>query len=159
MSFVEAVEAISSTVAPRGAAAAPGQGAFQLALDQTAGQPTVAPPAVEMRITPPPSSDGFGGKIMDHLGAFYDQAQAWQTSGFAGRAESSPATDVTGSIPQPSASATAVPEKTGAAPAVFDAKHAAAMLEQAFAFAIETTLVSKASTESTRIFNTFLKGQ
>jgi hypothetical protein len=160
MSFDDAVEAIGPSVLSRGmAAAAPAQGTFETALDQAA-QPVAAQNAsMEMRIAPPPISDGLSGKILDHLGSFYDRAQVWQTSGTAGPMDPVATPEITGSITKQGVGEPLGAGGAAANPATFDARHAAAMLEQAFAFAIETTLVSKASTESTRIFNTFLKGQ
>jgi len=156
MSFNDAVAAIGPSVHSHGMAAAPAQGSFETALDQ-AMQPVAAQnTSTEMRIAPPPVSDGLTAKIVDHLGSFYDRAQVWQASGAASRSEPAAMPEITGSIPK---QGVAEPPGAGATAGGFDTRHAVAMIEQAFAFAIETTLVSKASTESTRIFNTFLKGQ
>jgi hypothetical protein len=157
MSFDNIVEAIGSHVLSTGTTAAPAQNLFETALDHSAMPASVQRASIEMRIEPPSISDGMGGKIMDHLETFYGRAQVWQALGATSPSSASP--DITGSIDKPaSAAQPATPGRSGD-PAVFDVSHASAMLEQAFSFAIETTLISKASTESTRIFNTFLKGQ
>jgi hypothetical protein len=158
MSFDDVVEAIGPNLPSRGVAAAPAQGTFEMALDQTARSAVAPNASMEMRIAPP-TSDGLGGKILDHLGTFYDRAQVWQASGITGPAGPAATPEITGSVAKQGVAEPPVAGTAAGDPAMFDLPHAAAMLERAFAFAIETTLVSKASTEGTRIFNTFLKGQ
>ncbi|MGJ5047275.1 hypothetical protein ACQR09_09420 [Bradyrhizobium oligotrophicum] len=158
MSFDDIVEPIGPGVRSQSMVAAPAQHSFEIALDQTA-QPAAAQPAsIEMRITPPASED-MSAKVLGELGRFYDRAQIWQASG--SRSASNPAAtpEIKEPVAKPNVAAPAVADGAVAAPVAFDVQQMTAMLGQAFAFAIETTLVSKASTESTRIFNTFLKGQ
>lgn len=55
-----------------------------------------------------------------------------------------------------------VPEASGQPETGFDREAtnaAVAQMERAYMFAIETTMASRGSTESTKIFNTLLKGQ
>lgn len=54
------------------------------------------------------------------------------------------------------------PETAGPAPTTLNrdaASAAVAQMERAYMFAIETTMASRGSTETTKIFNTLLKGQ
>jgi hypothetical protein len=158
MSFDNAVAAIGAHAPSLGGmTAAPAQNLFETALDRSAVPASVQQASIEMRIEPPAVSDGMGGKILDHLETFYGRAQVWQASGATSPSAASP--DITGSIDKPAAAAPQPGSGLSGDPAIFDVSHASVMLQRAFAFAIETTLISKASTESTRIFNTFLKGQ
>jgi hypothetical protein len=98
---------------------------------------------------PAQAADQLGSKVMEWMETSYERVQR----------NGVPELNVT---PTPAASGTGFPNNAGAAQAAEkpDAgRQAMQMLEHAFSFAIEATLMSKISTESTRIFNTFLKGQ
>ena len=49
--------------------------------------------------------------------------------------------------------------KGGVTDGAADMRGAVSQMERAYVFAIETTMASRGSTESTKIFNTLLKGQ
>jgi hypothetical protein len=161
MSFKEVVEAIAPVaLSAAGSGTMPGlpaQAGFEAALDRAASPGTVKQATAEMQISPAAAGDGLGERILGHIETFYERSQAWQSFGAKPESTNPPSPEFTGSIGgQPAASAASGGPASGS---VFDVSHASVMLERAFAFAIETTLISKASTESTRIFNTFLKGQ
>ncbi len=90
-----------------------------------------------------PSSDGLGASLAHQV----DQL-AHHLASFTG--DAGPAASGSNAAPAGKAPATLTPAETGGA---------VAQMEQAYMFAIETTMASRGSTESTKIFNTLLKGQ
>lgn len=104
----------------------------------------------------PPSSAGVGANLMQqleqlthHLGSLQGAPPA---GGGASNAAAAPASNPQASDPQ-----AAGPHAAGFDRASMDG--AVAQIEHAYTFAIETTMASRGSTESTKIFNTLLKGQ
>jgi len=103
-------------------------------LDQ--GSPLDQGASVDMAALPP-ASDGIGGALMRQV--------EQMTLHMGGLNASMPAHPPGG------------PAATGLNQA--DMQGAVSQIEHAYSFAIETTMASRGSTESTKIFNTLLKGQ
>ena len=98
---------------------------------------------VEVPSSVSPSSDGLGASLAHQV----DQL-AQHLASFTGEAGAAAAG--ANAAPAGKAVATLTPAETSGA---------VAQMEQAYMFAIETTMASRGSTESTKIFNTLLKGQ
>lgn len=92
----------------------------------------------EVRAVQPSSAQALGRDMADRLQGLSDRLRGWSTP-----AGVSPA-DKAGSPAQIS------PLQAG---------DAVSQLQAVYTFAIETTLASRGSTETTKIFNTLLKGQ
>ncbi len=107
----------------------------------------------------PPSSTGVGANLMQqleqltrHLGSLQGAPPA------GGGAQAEPG----GAASNAAAPPLSDPQATGPHAVGFDRASmdgAVAQIEHAYTFAIETTMASRGSTESTKIFNTLLKGQ
>lgn len=98
-----------------------------------------AAPPPELVALPPARAELWGGPLMHRLENAVAQFKLPE-AGSAGRA----------------------PETSGPAETAFDKDSmnaAVAQMERAYMFAIEATMASRGSTESTKIFNTLLKGQ
>lgn len=108
----------------------------------------------EVQVQPAPLPNAMDEKVVDYLESFHDR-----TKNFSG-IMNEVVKNVGGSGDKPSVEISKI-STSGAMPGTGpnDLQVAIEMLEKSFAFAIETTLVSKASTESTRVFNNLLKGQ
>jgi hypothetical protein len=116
---------------------------------QRSFQDALRPPVTTLQMEPAQAVDQLGSKVMEWMETSYGRVQR----------NAVPELSLT---PAPAASGAGSPDNGGAAQTAEkpDAgRQALQMLEHAFSFAIEATLMSKISTESTRIFNTFLKGQ
>lgn len=144
-----------TTIAPVGGVMASGITSVSVgavepgAAAQQSFQDALRPPVTTLQMEPAQAADQLGSKVMEWMETSYERVQR----------NAVPELSVT---PAPAASGTGFPNNAGAAQAAEkpDAgRQAMQMLEHAFSFAIEATLMSKISTESTRIFNTFLKGQ
>jgi hypothetical protein len=161
MSFGDVVEAIGPILASQeGATPQGGQVVFENALDTAAASTNFRTAGIEMQIMPPAQIDGMGQKLVDHLHAFYEQSRNWQATPPADTASVELASNsLTSPAGQDGGSAALDAGAAGGESVMPAISHATRMLERAFSFAIETTLISKAATESTRIFNTFLRGQ
>ena len=94
----------------------------------------------------PPSMDGIGAGLVDKI-----EQMAKSLSSLSGLAPASPGAG----SPAASAPATGVSQALNRT----ETSAAVAQIERAYMFAIETTMASRGSTESTKIFNTLLKGQ
>ena len=99
----------------------------------------IANPDVEMRASAPSDASIIQRDIGNRIEALSSHLSTWQNA-----------------TPAP-ASAAAQPTAPTAASA--DVDSLTAQMKGAYTFAIETTLLSHGSTESTKIFNTLLKGQ
>ena len=106
-------------------------------------------PVAELQIAPGAPVDQLGGKVMERIETFYDRVQQHSVPEL-GAGDKAPGGEQAGD-----GGAAQAAQKH----AVTETHQALQMLQHAFSFAIEATLISKVSTESTRIFNTFLKGQ
>ena len=144
-----------TTIAPVGGVMASGTTSVSVgavepgAAAQQSFQEALRPPIMTLQIEPTHAVDQLGDKVMEWIEASYERVQR-------------NAAPQLSSMPAPAASGTGSPNNGGAAQAAEKPDtggQALQMLEHAFSFAIEATLMSKISTESTRIFNTFLKGQ
>jgi hypothetical protein len=141
-----------TTIAPVGGVMASGTTSVSAvepgAAAQQSFQEALRPPIATLQMEPTHAVDQLGGKVMEWMETSYERVQR-------------NAVPELGLMPAP-ASGTGSPNNGGAAQAAEQpdaGRQALQMLEHAFSFAIEATLMSKISTESTRIFNTFLKGQ
>ncbi len=99
---------------------------------QQAFQDALHRPVAELQIAPGAAVDQLGGKVIDRLETFYDRVHEHSVAEAAQPAQKH---------------------------AVGDIDQAMRMLQRAFSFAIEATLVSKVTSETTRTFNTFMRGQ
>ncbi|MFC5323901.1 hypothetical protein [Bradyrhizobium oligotrophicum] len=144
-----------TTIAPVGGVMASGTAAVGVgavepgAAAQQSFQDALHRPVTTLRMEPAHAVDQLGGKVMEWMESSYERVQH----------NAAPELNL---MPEPAASGPASSNNDGAGPGAEkpDAgRQALQMLEHAFSFAIEATLMSKISTESTRIFNTFLKGQ
>ena len=100
-------------------------------------------PSQEVQAAPPASADGWVDRIAHQADALASHLKMPPTDGQSPEAASAAAADA--------------PHAAG-----FDKDTMAAavsQMERAYMFAIETTMASRGSTESTKIFNTLLKGQ
>jgi hypothetical protein len=139
MSSVEPIASVMALGAPSAGVGmdAPGaaaQQSFQEALHR---------PVTELQIAPGAPVDPLGGKMMERVETFYDRVQQYSADSKAPGSEQ--AGD--GGAAQPA-------QKH----AVRDIDQAMQMLHRTFSFVIETTLVSKVTSESTRTINTFMRG-
>lgn len=105
--------------------------------------------ATELRATPPSATDNLGSRLAHQADALMHRFNSIQTqpapanAPAEGPANAPPAMD-SGSAPSPLEAGTA---------------GAIGQMERAYLFAIEATMASHGSTESTKVFNTLLKGQ
>ena len=132
---------------PPGQVSAQDAAAFSRAIQAQGQVPGVAAPT-EVQAALPPSADGLSSRLSREADALSHHLTDMQ-------AQLNPAPD--------SASATSQGTDAGS-PAPMDAHKAEidgamAQMHHAYMFAIETTMASHGSTESTKIFNTLLKGQ
>jgi hypothetical protein len=97
-------------------------------------------PVGEIQATPPARSDGLSSRLADQA----DDLSAH----LASLNPMSPGHDVPNSKAGPASTA-----------AKDQMDQAVAQMERAYMLAIETTMISRGSTEATKIFNTLLKGQ
>lgn len=124
-----------AALAPQAGAAAPGEGATELAVAQAVPKASPAEAAefaqavsADVRLPAPSTATALGQDLSQRMQSLSDYLQGWQ-------------------------GAAAAPGTAGAAPDPVEQLHAA------FTFAIQTMLASRGSTEATKIFNTLLKGQ
>lgn len=116
----------------------------------------------EVRAELPSLGGGIGDRLMQHM-----EQLTHRLGGLQNGAVSPPSSVMQPGAMQPGAPPTGTPaparpgdgapQATGLDRAGMDG--AIAQIERAYMFAIETTMVSRGSTESTKIFNTLLKGQ
>jgi hypothetical protein len=150
-----AVEAQMSSVAPIVSVMTSGTANAGVGIDapraaaQQSFQDALHRPVAELQIAPGDPVDQLGGKVMERIETFYDRVQH-HSAPEPGAGAKTPASEQAGD------GGAAQPAQKHA---VGETHQALQMLEHAFSFAIEATLISKVSTESTRVFNTFLKGQ
>lgn len=144
-----------TTIAPLGGVTASGTvgvsfGAVEPgAAAQQSFQDALHRSVTKLPMEPEHAVDQLGSKVMEWMESSYERVQR----------NAAPELNL---MPEPAASGPASSNIGGTALGADkpDAgRQALQMLEHAFSFAIEATLMSKISTESTRIFNTFLKGQ
>ena len=130
-------------LASRPAAPASAQDAAAFSRAVQASEPSAgATASIEAQAALPPSADSLSSRLAKQADALSRQLSSMQA----------------GLNPTPQAT----PAAGGPAPTAFDKAEtdgAVAQMEHAYMFAIETTLASRGSTESTKIFNTLLKGQ
>lgn len=92
----------------------------------------------EVRAVQPSSAQALGRDMADRLQGLSDRLRGWSTPTAANPAEKG------------SGASQSSPLQAG---------DAVSQLQAVYTFAIETTLASRGSTETTKIFNTLLKGQ
>lgn len=97
----------------------------------------------EVQASQPSAAQLLGQDLAHRLDGFSATLQGWQRPNAAGHA-------------QPAASAAEGASHAGPAGVMGDMVN---QLQGVYAFAIQTTLASRGSTESTKVFNTLLKGQ
>src|SRR3954465_15144848 len=146
-----------TTIAPVGGVLAPGAANVGTgvvepgAAAQQSFQDALHRSVTTLQMEPGHAADQLGGKVMEWIETSYDRVQRH-------------AVPELGTAPAPATAEAGSPSNDGVPqaaekPDAGGTHQALQMLEHAFSFAIEATLISKISTESTRIFNTFLKGQ
>ena len=135
---------------PPGQVSAQDAAAFSRAIQVQDQVPGVAAPT-DVQAALPPSADSLSSRLAKQADALSHRLSSMQ-------AQLSPAPDSTQTGPAADQGASA------GNPALMDSHKAeidgaVAQMEHAYMFAIETTMASHGSTESTKIFNTLLKGQ
>ena len=148
MSSVAPIVSVMASGAPNAGVGMDAPGAAA----QQSFQDALHRPVAELQIAPGDPVDQLGGKVMERIETFYDRVQHHSVPELSTGAKTPPTPD----SEQAGDGGTAQPAQKHV---VGETNQALQMLEHAFSFAIEATLISKVSTESTRIFNTFLKGQ
>ena len=147
MSSVEPIASVLALGAPNAGVGMDAPGAAA----QQSFQDALHRPIAELQIAPGAAVDQLGGKVMERIETFYDRVQQHSVPelGTSDKAPAAPGSEQAGDggAAQPASKH-----------AVGEIDQAMQMMQRAFSFAIEATLVSKVSTESTRVFNTFLKG-
>lgn len=134
MVAIAPVSGIAATATPSVANA----GASAGAPAATAAPAHAASFTQEVRAVQPSSAQALGRDMADRLQGLSDRLRGWSTPAAANPAEKS----------------------GGASPSsALQAGDAVSQLQAVYTFAIETTLASRGSTETTKIFNTLLKGQ
>jgi len=148
MSSVVPIESVIASRAPNVGVGADVPGTMA----QQAFQDALHRPVAEVQIAPDNSVNQLGGKVMERIETFYDRVQRYSVPelGAGEKAAAAPGSERAGdggaAQPAPKHAATEI-------------EHAMQMMQRAYSFAIETTLVSKVVTESTRTFNNFMRGQ
>lgn len=148
MSSVAPISSVTILEAPHAGVGMDAPGAAA----QQSFQDALHRPVVELQIAPGPAVDPLGGKVLEQIEMFHDRVQQHSVPelGADNEAPATPGSERAGD----GAAARSAQKHVSA-----ETHHALQMMERAFSFAIETTLVSKVSTETTRTLNTFLRGQ
>ena len=148
---MSSVAPIASVVALGAPNAGVGMDAPSVAAQQSFHE-TLHQPIAELQIAPGHAVDPLGSKVMERIETFYDRVQRYSVPehGIGDKARATPSSEQAGDggAMQPAQKHV-----------VTEIDQALQIMEHAYSFAIETTLVSKVSTESTRTLNSIIRGQ